>query len=144
MPQMIFVNLPVADLDRARAFYEAIGFTTDPKFTNDRAACMVLSETIYVMLLTHDFWAGFTDRRRVDARTEAQVLLCISRDDRAAVDAIMAAAVRAGGTADPCPVQDYGFMYGRSFADPDGHIWEPMWMSPEAVERGPAEMSHAG
>ena len=82
MPQMIFVNLPVADLDRARAFYEAIGFTTDPKFTNDRAACMVLSETIYVMLLTHDFWAGFTDRRRVDARTEAQVLLCISRDDR--------------------------------------------------------------
>ena len=143
MPQMIFVNLPVADLDRSSAFYEEIGFIREPKFTNDLAACMILSDTICVMLLTHDFWATFTDRRRVDPAHEAQVLLCISREDRAAVDTITEAAVAAGGDADPCPVQDHGSMYGRSFADPDGHIWEPMWMSAEAVEKGPAEMSDA-
>ncbi|MCA0942172.1 lactoylglutathione lyase [Yangia mangrovi] len=144
MSQMIFINLPVADLDRSVAFYEAIGFTRDAKFSNELAASMVLSEEIRVMLLTHGFWSNFTDRRRVDPATEAQVLLCISRKDRAAVDAITEAAVAAGGTADPCPAQDHGFMYGRSFADPDGHIWEPMWMSAEAVEAGPAAMSEAG
>ncbi|SEO36979.1 hypothetical protein SAMN04490248_104142 [Salinihabitans flavidus] len=144
MSQMIFINLPVADLDRSMAFYEAIGFTRDDKFTNTRAGCMVLSDEIRVMLLTHEFWATFTERRRVDPATEAQVLLCISREDRAAVDAITEAAIAAGGMSDPCPVQDHGFMYGRSFTDPDGHIWEPMWMSPEAIKAGPAEMSHAG
>ncbi len=144
MSQMIFINLPVADLERSMAFYEAIGFTKDPKFTNHLAASMVLSDEIRVMLLTHEFWSGFTDRRRVDPATEAQVLLCISRADREAVDAITDAAVAAGGAGDPCPVQEHGFMYGRSFADPDGHIWEPMWMSAEAVEKGPAEMSDAG
>ncbi|WP_121062448.1 VOC family protein [Chachezhania antarctica] len=144
MPQMIFINLPVADLDRSVAFYEAIGFTRNPMFSNEQAASMVLSDTICVMLLTHGFWATFTDRRRVDPAREAQVLLCISREDKTAVDAITRAATAAGGTADPCPVQDHGFMYGRSFADPDGHIWEPMWMSAEAVEKGPAEMSDAG
>ncbi|BBU53904.1 VOC family protein [Mameliella alba] len=144
MPQMIFVNLPVADLERSTAFYEAIGFTRDARFSNNLAASMVLSDAICVMLLTHDFWATFTDRRRVDPAQEAQVLLCISREDKAAVDAITEAAVAAGGMADPCPVQDHGFMYGRSFADPDGHIWEPMWMSAEAVEKGPAEVSDVG
>lgn len=144
MPQMIFVNLPVADLDRSTAFYEAIGFTKEAKFTNHLAACMVLSDTIYVMLLTHGFWATFTDRRRIDPAREAQVLLCISREDRMAVDAITDAAVAAGGKADPCPAQDHDFMYGRSFADPDGHIWEPMWMSTDAVEKGPTEMSDVG
>ena len=144
MPQMIFVNLPVADLERSKAFYAAVGFINEPKFTNDQAAAMVLSDTIVVMLLTHAFWAGFTSKRRVDPASEAQVLLCISREDRGAVDAITEAAVAAGGTADPCPAQDYGFMYGRSFEDPDGHVWEPMWMSAEAVERGPMEMTDAG
>ncbi|WP_418594867.1 VOC family protein [Ponticoccus sp. (in: a-proteobacteria)] len=143
MPQMIFVNLPVADLRRSVEFYEAIGFSRDPRFSNEQAASMVLSDTICVMLLTHEFWGTFTDRRRVDPAQEAQVLLCISREDRAAVDAITEAAVSAGGMADPCPAQDHGFMYGRSFADPDGHIWEPMWMSAEAVEKGPAEVSNA-
>ncbi|MHA7869847.1 MAG: VOC family protein [Salipiger thiooxidans] len=143
MSQMIFINLPVADLERAMRFYEAIGFRNDPRFTNDKAAAMTLSDTIHVMLLTHEFWATFTDRRRVDARTEAQVLLCISRDSAGAVDAITEAAGKAGGTLDPCPKQDHGFMYGRSFADPDGHIWEPMWMSPEAVAEGPAAMTEA-
>lgn len=144
MSQMIFINLPVADLERSMAFYEAIGFTKDTKFANHLAASMALSDDIRVMLLTHEFWSSFTNRRRVDPASEAQVLLCISRADREAVDAITAAAVAAGGAGDPCPAQDHGFMYGRSFADPDGHIWEPMWMSAEAVEKGPVEMSHAG
>lgn len=144
MPQMIFINLPVADLDRSINFYEAVGFTRNARFSNHLAASMVLSDTINVMLLTHDFWETFTDRRRIDPAHEAQVMLCISREDRAAVDAITDAAIVAGGAADPCPVQDHGFMYGRSFADPDGHIWEPMWMSAEAAENGPAEMSDAG
>ena len=144
MTQMIFVNLPVADLTRSKAFYEALGFRNEPKFTNDMAAAMVLSDTITVMLLTHDFWSTFTEKRRVDAKVEAQVLLCISRDDRDAVDAITESAAKAGGRADPCPAQDHGFMYGRSFEDPDGHIWEPMWMSAEAVEKGPMEMTDAG
>lgn len=143
MSQMIFINLPVAHLDRSIAFYEAIGFTKDDKFTNTLAACMILSDEIRVMLLTHGFWSTFTDRRRIDPATEAQVLLCISREDRAGVDAITDTAVAAGGTSDPCPAQDHGFMYGRSFSDPDGHIWEPMWMSAEAVTAGPAEMSDA-
>ena len=144
MTQMIFVNLPVADLTRSKAFYAALGFRNEPKFTNDMAAAMVLSDTITVMLLTHDFWSTFTEKRRVDAKVEAQVLLCISRDDRDAVDAITESAAKAGGRADPCPAQDHGFMYGRSFEDPDGHIWEPMWMSAEAVEKGPMEITDAG
>ena len=144
MSQMIFINLPVADLERSMAFYEAIGFTKDTKFTNHLAASMALSDDIRVMLLTHEFWSSFTNRRRVDPASEAQVLICIIRADLEAVDAITAAAVAAGGAGDPCPAQDHGFMYGRSFADPDGHIWEPMWMSAEAVEKGPVEMSHAG
>ncbi len=143
MTQRIFVNLPVADLGRAKAFYAAIGFENDPRFTDDRAAAMVLSDTITVMLLTHDVWSTFTQKRRVDARTEAQVLLCISRDERAAVDAMTESAAKAGGRADPGPVQDHGFMYGRSFEDPDGHVWEPMWMRAEAVGTGPMEMSDA-
>lgn len=142
--KMVFINLPVADLDRAKAFYAAIGFVNDPKFTNEQAAAMTWSDAIHVMLLTHDFWSTFTSKPIVDAKAAAQVLLCVGLDDRAAVDAIVADAVGAGGTADPCPVQDMGFMYGRSFEDPDGHIWEPMWMSAEAVEQGPVEMDHAG
>ncbi|SFH47173.1 hypothetical protein SAMN04488020_11612 [Palleronia marisminoris] len=143
MSQMIFINLPVADLDRSRAFYEAVGFVGDARFTNQFAACMVLSDEIRVMLLTHGFWSAFTDRRRLDPAAEAQVLLCISRADMASVDAMIKAAAAAGGTADPCPPQDNGFMYGRSFGDPDGHIWEPMWMSADAAEMGPAEMADA-
>ena len=140
---MIFVNLPVVDLDRSKAFYEAIGFTVEPKFTNDQAACMVWSDTIFVMLLRHEFWRTFTTRAIVDAKASAQVLLCVNLETRDAVDDVVADAERAGGTIDPCPVQDMGFMYGRSFTDPDGHIWEPMWMSQEAVDAGPMEMPGA-
>lgn len=136
MTQMIFVNLPVADLAKSMAFYEAIGFTNNPQFTDETAACMVLSDAIYVMLLTHKKWATFTTKAIPDAHKTAQLMLAINRDDRAAVDQIVEAAGKAGGIADVNPMQDHGFMYGRDFADPDGHIWEPFYMDMSAI---PAE-----
>ncbi len=137
MTQMIFVNLPVADLDRSKAFYAALGFANEPNFTNESAACMVLSDAIYVMLLTHDFWKTFTRKEIPDAGASAQVMLAVSRADRAAVDAMVDAAAANGGRADCNPKQDLGFMYGRSFEDPDGHIWEPNWMDMAAALNGP-------
>ncbi len=136
MSKMIFVNLPVTDLARSKAFYAAVGATNNPQFTDDTAACMVFSDTIHAMLLTHDKWRQFTSKPIVDARTSAQVLLCLSEDSRADVSAIVERAVAAGGRADSTPTQDLGFMYGRSFEDPDGHIWEVMWMDMAAA--GPA------
>jgi predicted lactoylglutathione lyase len=130
--QMIFINLPVTDLPRSMAFYEAVGFRNNKQFTDDTGACMVLSEAISVMLLTHAKWSRFTTRKIPDAKTTAQVLLCISRDSRDAVNSIVQAASKAGGAADPTAKQDLGFMYGRSFEDPDGHIWETVWMNPTA------------
>ncbi|RYD41549.1 MAG: lactoylglutathione lyase [Sphingomonadales bacterium] len=141
MPQMIFVNLPVTDLAKSKAFYEAVGAANNPAFTDDTAACMVVEEgSIHVMLLTHEKWATFTSKKIPDAHSTAQVLLCVSADSRDAVDGQVDKAVKAGGKADPTPTQDYGFMYGRSFEDPDGHIWEVMWMDPAAIPAGePAE-----
>jgi len=136
MSRMIFVNLPVADLTRSRAFLEALGATNEPKFTDDTAACMQLSDSIFVMLLTHDKFRQFTPLPIADARSGAQVLLCLSSDSRESVDSTVERGVVAGGTADPSPEQDYGVMYGRSIADPDGHIWEIMWMDPAAAEQG--------
>lgn len=137
MTQMIFVNLPVADLAKSRAFYEAVGFTNNPAFSDETAACMVLSDAICVMLLTHPKWKTFTDKTIPDARKSAQLMLAISRGGREAVDAITDLAGRAGGTPDCNPKQDLGFMYGRSFEDPDGHIWEPFWMDTQAAAKGP-------
>ncbi|QCQ98108.1 VOC family protein [Brevundimonas sp. SGAir0440] len=137
MAQLIFINLPVADLPRSIAFYEAVGATRNPMFSDDTAACMVVSDVIHVMLLTHDKWRTFTNRAIPDAHASAQVLLCLSRDSREAVDAVVAQAGAAGGKIDPNATQDYGFMYGRSYADPDGHIWEVMWMDAAAVAAGP-------
>ena len=141
MPQMIFVNLPVTDLARSQAFYEAVGAVNNPAFTDDTAACMVVEEgSIHVMLLTHEKWATFTSKTIPDAHTTAQVLLCVSADSRDEVDGQVDKAVKAGGKADPTPTQDFGFMYGRSYEDPDGHIWEVMWMDPTAIPTGePAE-----
>ena len=133
MPKMIFVNLPVADLTRSTAFYEAVGGVKNPQFSDDTASCIVFSDAIHVMLLTHDKWRQFTDRRIPDARTFAQVLLCLSADSRAAVDEMVENAAAAGSSIDPTPNQDFGFMYGRSFEDPDGHIWEVMWMDVNAA-----------
>lgn len=134
MAKMIFVNLPVTDLQRSMRFYEAVGFTNEPRFTDETAAAMQWSDTIVVMLLTHAKWSSFTRKPIVDAHAAAQVALCISIDSREEVDAITEAAGRAGGRADPNPLQDYGVMYGRSFEDPDGHTWEPMWMDPAMAD----------
>ena len=136
MSKMIFVNLPVADLTRSRSFLEALGAVNEPRFTDDTAACMTLSESIHVMLLTHDKFRQFTPRPIADARAGSEVLLCLSADSRESVDATIALAEAAGGSADPGPKQDYGVMYGRSVADPDGHIWEIMWMDAGAAEQG--------
>ena len=143
MPNKIFVNLPVADLERSVRFYEAIGGTKNPRFSNEQAAAVVFSDSIYVMLLTHDFYRTFTSKEIADARSSSGVLLALSCEDKGAVDAMVEAAAAAGGTADPGPKQDYGFMYGRSFEDPDGHHWEPHWMDPKAAEDGPPEVAAA-
>jgi predicted lactoylglutathione lyase len=136
MSKLIFVNLPVTELKRSRAFLEALGATNEPKFTDETAACMQLSDTIFVMLLTHDKFRQFTPRPVGDPKESSQVLLCLSSDSRESVDSTIDRAVSAGGTADPAPKQDYGVMYGRSVTDPDGHIWEIMWMDPAAADVG--------
>jgi predicted lactoylglutathione lyase len=133
---MIFVNLPVSDLARSRRFLEAIGAANEPKFTDETAAMMRFSEAINVMLLTKEKFAGFTPREVADATAASEVLIALSADSRQAVDATIDAAVAAGGSADPGPKQDYGVMYGRSVADPDGHIWEFVWMDQSAAEAG--------
>jgi predicted lactoylglutathione lyase len=136
MAKMIFVNLPVTDLARSMKFYEAVGFRNNPMFTNEQAAAMQWSDEIAVMLLTHDFWKTFTDRAIPDAHQSAQVFLCLSHDSRGEVDAIVAKAGAAGGRAEPTPTQDHGFMYGSSFEDPDGHIWENVFMDMSALPEG--------
>ena len=132
--QHIFVNLPVADLSRARAFYAALGFSFDERFSDDTAASVVVSESIHIMLLTRDKFATFTNRPVGDALRDTSVLVCLSRDSRAEVEAFMEAGLKAGGT-DNGKVQDFGFMYGRSISDTDGHVLEPMWMDVTAYER---------
>ncbi|MEO6434083.1 MAG: VOC family protein [Sphingomicrobium sp.] len=143
----IFVNLPVNDLERSKAFYQAIGFRNEAKFSNEAAAMMVLSDAISVMLLTHPFYASFTRKPIADAQNGSQVLLCISCDSPAEVDRITDAAGAAGGTIDASPEDQIkgGPMYGRDFEDPDGHQWAPMWMDPAFAEQGahPAEIEEA-
>jgi predicted lactoylglutathione lyase len=133
MAKMIFINLPVSDLARATAFYQAIGAEKNAQFSDETASCMVLSDTICVMLLTHEKFRQFTPKKIADASISSEVLICISADSRAAVDDMVGNAQAAGGMIDPGPKQDYGFMYGRSFEDPDGHIWEVMWMDVAAA-----------
>lgn len=132
MTRMIFVNLPVADLDKSVRFYEALGFTKNPAFSDETAAAMVWSETINVMLLTHDKWNSFTTRP-IPPAGSSQVMLALSLDTKAEVDTMNEAAAAHGGAADINPVQDHGFMYGRDFIDPDGHIWGPFWMDMAAM-----------
>lgn len=127
MSKTIFVSLPVTDLDASRAFYEAIGFTNNPHFTDATAACMMWSDTINFMLLTHEKWRTFTTRP-IPPNTSSEVMLALSCDSRAAVDSMAAAAAAHGGVADINPVEDHGFMYTRDLADPDGHALGAMWM----------------
>lgn len=133
MPQMIFVNLPVKDLPKSMEFFKALGFSFNPQFTDETGACMVISDTIFAMLLTHEKFAGFSPKPIADTDKTTEVLLALSRDDREAVDAIVKAALAAGGSTFSEP-QDHGFMYGRAFRDLDGHVWEAFWMDPAAVK----------
>lgn len=134
--KMIFVNLPVTDLAKSMAFYSALGFTNEPRFTDETAACMMWSDTIFAMILTHDKWRLFTQRPIPDAGA-SEVSLALTSDSRDAVNRMTDTAAATGGTADVNPAQDHGFMFSRSFADPDGHVWEPLWMDP-AVASGEA------
>ena len=135
MPAMIFVNLPVRDLEASKSFYTALGFKNNPHFTDDTAACMVWSESINVMLLTHAKWREFT-KRPIPPSTSSEVMLALSRESREQVDAMNETAAANGGTADINPAQDLGFMYNRNLADLDGHVWEAMWMDPTAIPPG--------
>ena len=133
MSKMIFVNLPVRDLAASTPFYVALGGTVNPQFSGEHSSCVMLSDTIGVMLLTYDHYRQFTQRPIGDARRESQTLLALSAESRDAVDATLERAAAAGGSADPNPKQDHGFMYGRSVEDPDGYVWEIMWMDPAAL-----------
>ncbi len=144
MAKMIFINLPVTDLERSVAFYEAVGGKKEPKFSNEQAAMIVLSDTIHVMLLKHDFYSTFTGKPIADAHQTSQVLLAISADSAGEVDATVEKAAKAGGVTDPGPQQDMGgLMYERSFEDPDGHHWEVVWMDPKAAEQGASAFEEA-
>ena len=133
MPTMIFVNLPVSDLERSKAFYSALGFDINPQFSDEKGACVVISDTIYAMIVTKPYFSTFTSKDIADTSTSVAAITALSRDSKADVDAIADKALLAGGlqTNDP---QDLGFMYTRSFQDPDGNMWEALWMDPAHVE----------
>ena len=127
--RMMFVNLPVSDLERAKAFFGKLGFSFNPRFTDEKAACMVVNEQGCVMLIQEAFYRTFTRRELCDTRREEEGLVALSCDGRAEVDALVRTALEAGG-AEAMPPVDHGFMYERSFYDPDGHHWEVLWMDP--------------
>lgn len=137
MAKMIFVNLPVADLVRSIAFYEAVGAVRNPQFSDETAACMVFSETIHVMLLTHDKYRQFTDKEIADPHRVSAALISLSAEDRAEVDDTVDRAIAAGGRRAQEPV-DHGFMYESAFEDPDGHGWGLFWMDMAAAEKAMA------
>jgi len=133
MPKMIFINLPVRDLTASIRFYEAIGCVKNEQFSDDKAASMVWSDTIVFQLLTHDYFATFAPKPIGNPRESIGMLIALSRDSREEVDAIVEAAAAAGGKADIREPQDLGFMYVRTFEDPDGHVFEPAWMDMAAA-----------
>ena len=133
MPKMLFVNLPVTDLAAATRFYEAVGFEKNDQFSNEQASSMVWSEAITFQLMTRDYYQTFTSKPIADARETSAALFALSRDSRDEVDAMVEAAAKAGGTADIREAQDMGFMFLRSFADPDGNVFEPAWMDMSAM-----------
>lgn len=129
MHTQIYVNLPVASFARSRAFFEALGYRFEPKFTNEVAGCLVLGENLHAMLLERSFFQSFTTKTIVDAREAVEVLVCVSCADRAAVDALVAKAVEQGATV-PRPPVDHGFMYQHAYEDLDGHTWELVAYAP--------------
>jgi len=132
MKTKIFLNLAVNDLNRAVSFFNGLGFLTDPKFTNDKGACIVISEDIYVMLLVKDFYQTFTNKQICDSATTSEVLISLSMESREKVDEIIEKAVQAGGT-DYQEAKDYGWMYQRTFLDLDGHHWEVFFMDESQI-----------
>ncbi|QIL91138.1 glyoxalase/bleomycin resistance/extradiol dioxygenase family protein [Microbulbifer sp. SH-1] len=135
MSRMMFVNLPVADLGKSIEFFSQLGFEFNPQFTDETATCMIVGESNFVMLLTREKFSGFAPGLEIcDTGKSTEVLVCLSADSRAEVDALLSKAVAAGGSNFREP-EDYGFMYGRSFRDLDRHIWEIMWMDPAAVQQ---------
>lgn len=135
MSKIMFVNLPVTDLQKSMTFYSALGFQNNPHMTDETAACMVWSDTINVMLHTHAKWRTFTTRP-IPSSSSSEVMLAVSCESRDAVDAMATAAGAKGGVSDVNPVQDLGFLYNRNIADPDGHVWEAVWMNPAAMAPG--------
>lgn len=133
MPTLLFANLPVENFARSRAFWEAIGYHFNPQFTNENTGCLVISDTIYVMLLEHPTFTGFAPRPIGDTHGEVQAALSLSAPSREAIDDIVAKAGAAGAVVDP-EISDRGYMYSRQFTDHDGHIWTYMWMDPAVIE----------
>lgn len=131
---MIFVNLPVKDLEKSKAFWEKLGYSFNPQFTDENAASLVISDNIYAMLLKEDFYKTFTNREIADTSRAEETQITLSVDSREEVDRMLEKALAAGAT-EPKPPQDMeGFMYSRSFRDPDGHHWDYVWMNPSAVQ----------
>lgn len=139
MPTRIFVNLPVSDVARSRAFFEALGYSIDEGFSDENAVSVVLDDTIVAMLLTREFFAEFTSKTIIDATTSTEVQLALSAESKEDVDAMHEAALAAGAT--PAGAQDHGFMYSKSFDDLDGHHWDFVWMDPEAAAGGAPELT---
>lgn len=140
MATQVFINLPVRDVARSIAYFTGLGFTNQPKFTDENAACFQVDETIYLMLLTREYFASFYDKPVADPQEAAGVYVALTRETRDAVDELAATAVAAGGT-EAREAIDMGFMYQRSVADPDGNIFEFFWMDPAAIEAGPPDMA---
>jgi uncharacterized protein len=132
MTRQIYVNLPVKNLERAKAFFGSLGFSFNPQFTNESGACMVIADNIYAMLLAESFFQTFTKKPVADATRSTEVLVCLSCESRAEVDELVRKALAAGGKAPNAP-QDHGFMYGHGFEDMDGHVWELVYMDPNAA-----------
>jgi predicted lactoylglutathione lyase len=143
MPKTIFISLPVSDVARSTAFYQAIGAVRNEAFSDHSTSSIAFSENINVMLTTHEKYRHFTTKTIADARTTSGVLLCLFVDSRQAVDDMIGKAKAAGGNLDPSPVDDFDFMYGRSFEDPDGHMWGVSWMDAEAAAKAMAAPANA-
>ncbi len=133
MSTKIFVNLPVKDLERSVAFWTELGYTFNAQFTDEQATSMVISDDIYVMLLVEDRFRDFTTKQIANSSTHTEAIVALSAVSREAVDELVDKALRAGGKKSTDPM-DEGFMYGRSFEDPDGHLWEVIWMDPSSIE----------
>lgn len=132
--RQIFVNLPVKDLNRSIAFFESLGYSFNAQFTDEKAACLVISDSIYAMLLTEEFFRTFISKEIADTQTTAEAILALATDSRAHVDELADKALAAGGTEPKAPI-DHGFMYTRSFQDPDGHLWEIFYMDESALQQ---------